>query len=106
MRYVSPVARAQRQGEAESFLHALQFVEPLARLDASLLDNFDADAIVRDTREIFGYPSKYLKAAEAAPRGGAARTNALSDAVDPALAQEAPDPQTAAAAFAAAQGGD
>jgi hypothetical protein len=26
-----------------------------------LMDNFDQDAIVRDTREIFGYPEKYLR---------------------------------------------
>lgn len=63
VRYVSPVARAQRQGGADSFLQALRFADPLIRFNPALLDNFDADAVVRDTREIFGYPPRYLKEA-------------------------------------------
>lgn len=107
VRYVSPVARAQRQGEAESFLRALQFAEPLVRLDASLMNNFDADVIVRDTREIFGYPSKYLKAAEAVPRDGMARVNAQNAASKSQFPQKSPNLEETAAALAAALcGGD
>jgi hypothetical protein len=61
VRYVSPVARAQKQGEAENFNHAFSYVSPLLTISPELLDNFDQDAIVRDTREIFGYPEKYLR---------------------------------------------
>lgn len=61
VRYVSPVARAQKQGEAESFSYAFGFIAPLVQMNPALLDNFDQDAIVRDTQDIFGYPEKYLK---------------------------------------------
>lgn len=61
VRYVSPVARAQKQTEAESLGNAMQYVAPLVQMNPSLMDNFDQDAIIRDTREIFGYPEKYLK---------------------------------------------
>lgn len=60
VRYVSPVVRAQKQGEAESFGYALNYVAPLVQMNPSLMDNFDQDAIVRDTQEIFGFPEKYL----------------------------------------------
>lgn len=60
-RYVSPIARAQKQGEADSFSGALTFVAPLARANPDLMDNFDADKIVRDTQDIFGYPQNYLR---------------------------------------------
>lgn len=63
-RYVSPVARAQKQDEADSFAGALAFIAPLARANPRLLDNFDADAVVRGTQEVFGYPQKYLRPVE------------------------------------------
>ena len=97
VRYVSPIARAQKQGEAESFLHALQFAEPLARLDPSLMDNFDADVIIRDTREVFGYPPKYLKDAEAVARERQERLEAR-------LAEEAAAQDEAAASGPVAPG--
>ena len=88
VRYVSPIARVQKQGEAESFLLALQFAEPLVRLEPSLMDNFDADVIVRDTREVFGYPPKYLKDAEAVAGDRTARFRAAEAA---AAREEAPE---------------
>lgn len=80
VRYVSPIARAQKQAEAESFLHALQFAEPLLRLEPALLDNFEADSIIRDTRKVFGYPPKYLREAGAVAQSRAVRSEPLCDA--------------------------
>lgn len=60
-RYVSPIARAQKQGEADSFAGALSFVTPLVQTNPELLDNFDTDTIVRDTQGVFGYPQPYLR---------------------------------------------
>lgn len=88
VRYVSSVTRAQKQGEAESFLLALQFAEPMTRFAPALLDNFDGDAIIRDTRGVFGYPPKYLKDAEIVASERAAKA-----------AKEAPA-RTAAARYA------
>jgi hypothetical protein len=59
-RYVSPIGRAQRQGEAEAFARALQYLAPLASVKGEILDNFDTDVIARDTRDLFGYPRSYL----------------------------------------------
>lgn len=61
VRYVSPIARAQKQVEAAAFNQAVQYLAPVAQMDGSVLDNFDADAIARDTQELFGYPAKYLR---------------------------------------------
>lgn len=61
-RYVSPIARAQKQGEADSFAGALAFITPLVQAAPRILDNFDADIIARDTQDVFGYPQKYLRA--------------------------------------------
>lgn len=60
-RYVSPIARAQKQGEADSFSGALAFAAPLIQVAPHVLDNFDADAIVRDTQEVFGFPQHYMR---------------------------------------------
>lgn len=60
-KYVSPIARAQKQGEAESFSAAMAFIMPVAQANPQVLENFDGDAIVRDTQEVFGYPHKYLR---------------------------------------------
>ena len=60
-RYVSPIARAQKQGEAESFATAMSFIMPIVQANPEVMANFDGDAIVRDTQDTFGYPQKYLR---------------------------------------------
>ncbi|SBV99090.1 putative Phage head-tail connector protein [uncultured delta proteobacterium] len=60
-KYVSPIARAQKQGEAESFAAAMSFIMPVVQANPDVLANFDGDAIVRDTQDMFGYPQKYLR---------------------------------------------
>ncbi|MDL2291291.1 head-tail connector protein [Desulfovibrio sp. OttesenSCG-928-F20] len=61
VRYVSPITRAQKQAEADNFVQALHYIAPLADIYPDLMDHFDMDVIVRDTRELFAYPAKYLK---------------------------------------------
>ena len=89
VRYVSPVARAQKQGEAESFSHALSFVSSLVQMNPALMDNFDQDAIVRDTQTIFAYPEKYLKDEARVAREREAREQALRE-VAAVTMEEAP----------------
>ena len=60
VRYVSPISRGQSKGDAEGFNYALQYTAPLIEMRPELMDNFDGDAIVRDTQDVFGYPAKYL----------------------------------------------
>ena len=67
-RYVSPIARAQKQGEAENFATAMSFIMPIAQANPEVLANFDGDVIVRDTQEMFGYPQKYLRDAKIVAR--------------------------------------
>ena len=61
VRYVSPISRSQRQGEAESFAAAMAYITPLLQASPQALDNFNADEIVRDSQEVFGYPQSYLR---------------------------------------------
>jgi len=59
-RYVSPLARAQRQSAAEAFGLALQYLAGFTQADPTIMDNFDFNSAARDSRELFGYPRKYL----------------------------------------------
>lgn len=88
VRYVSPVARAQKQGEAESFNNAFAFVAPLVQINPQLMDNFDQDAIVRDTQAIFAYPEKYLKDERKVRRQREERAEAMQAAGEAAALQE------------------
>lgn len=61
--FVSPIARAQRAEEAQSMLRVMEFLGPfMAPGDPfGVLDNFDVDAVVRGTVEIFGVPERYCR---------------------------------------------
>ena len=64
VQYVSPISRAQRQTEAESFSKAIQYLAPVVQVAPQVLENFDFDAVARDTQDMFGFPAKYMKAPE------------------------------------------
>ncbi|MCC8194345.1 MAG: head-tail connector protein [Deltaproteobacteria bacterium] len=76
-KYVSPIARAQKQGEAESFAAAMSFIMPIAQANPGVLANFDGDVIVRDTQDMFGYPHKYLRDAAVVAREREAANEAV-----------------------------
>lgn len=61
--YVNPVSRNQRAADARAMSQAVEFMAPLIGKDDpfGVLDNFDVDAIARDTESLFGYPAKYLR---------------------------------------------
>jgi len=59
-RYVSPISRAQRQGEAEAFGLAMQHLAPALQLNPGIVENFDFDRIARDSQELFGFPEVWL----------------------------------------------
>lgn len=59
--YSSPIARAQRVGEAESLQQVLGAIAPVIQLDPPALDNIDSDAWVRENFKIFGATQKVLR---------------------------------------------
>lgn len=81
IKYISPVERAQRQIEAQSFTQAMGYLQPLAAgipgIGEAMARHLDTDAIVRNTQSIFGYPAKNLKSLERIKREDAARAEAM-----------------------------
>lgn len=59
--YVSPIAQAQRQQEANGFLRAQEVLGGLVGFNPGLLDNLDQDKIVRDFVELFGVSPEKLR---------------------------------------------
>jgi hypothetical protein len=61
--YVTPVAQAQRQAEAENLNQAVRYLQPfIAGGDPfHVLDNFEPDAIARHAADLFGLPAGYLR---------------------------------------------
>jgi hypothetical protein len=88
-RYVSPIGRAQRQGEAEAFVRAIQFLAPLLQAREETWDNFAFDKIARDTRDLFGYPRGYLLSEEETAKLREARAEAAQQQAEAELAARA-----------------
>jgi hypothetical protein len=65
--YATPVAKAQRQAQAENLNQAVRYLSPLlAGGDPfRILDNFEPDAIARHAASLFGLPQDYLRPREA-----------------------------------------
>ncbi|MBI9078480.1 MAG: head-tail connector protein [Pseudodesulfovibrio sp.] len=63
VRYTSPVARAQKQYEAQGLAQTMEYLAPLVgSSDAfGIMDNFDTDRMARHVAELFGTPSDYIK---------------------------------------------
>jgi hypothetical protein len=62
--YASPVEQARRQIEAAGAARSVELLAPFVEADPAIMDNFDGDAIARDTPEIFGLPQRWLRARE------------------------------------------
>jgi len=58
--YVSPLARAQRQGDVNAMMRALEIIMPLNQV-APMLDYVDTDNLVKHIAEILGVPSKVIR---------------------------------------------
>jgi hypothetical protein len=59
--YVSQIAKAQKASEADNLLRVLQSVMPLVEADPSIMDNFDGDAAVRYSADLFNLPQEVLR---------------------------------------------
>ena len=64
--YSSPIARAQRQAEAQNLDQAVRYLAPLLGHNDPfhILDNFEPDAIARHAASLFGLPPDYLRPVE------------------------------------------
>lgn len=78
--YVSPISRAQKQTEAEAFTQTINFLAPLVQMRPDILENFDFNAVARDTVELYGYPNKYLKSLDTMKKEAEARAQAQAQA--------------------------
>lgn len=63
VRYTSPVARAQKQYEAQGLAQVMEYLSPLVGSGDpfGIMDNFDTDRVARHVAELFNTPSDYLK---------------------------------------------
>lgn len=61
VRYVSPVARAQRSGDLVEFARTMEMVGPMGALDPTVYDNFDFDKGAREISQITGISAKFVR---------------------------------------------
>lgn len=82
VRYTSPVARAQKQYEAQGLAQVMEYLSPLVgTADAfGIMDNFDTDRVARHVAELFNTPSDYLKPEESVAEARGGRQQAASSA--------------------------
>ena len=59
--YVSPLAKAQRQGDIQSMTRLLELMGPLTQLDPSILDYVDSDGISKHLIKILGVPAAAVR---------------------------------------------
>ena len=62
--HVSPIARAQKAGDAQAVLRTLEAAEAMAVLDPQVTDLIDPDAGLRLIAEANGVPAKALRGVE------------------------------------------
>ena len=86
--YASPLIRAQKQIEAAGLRKTIEELGPIAQLNPAVLENFDADRIVRDTAEANGLPSAWLVPEDQVARNRESRAQALAGGDGPAEADE------------------
>lgn len=63
VRHTSPMTRAQRQQEVQGLKQVMEYLMPLAGEgdEVGIMDNFDADRVVRHAAELFGVPADLLR---------------------------------------------
>ncbi|CAN0594289.1 unnamed protein product, partial [Laminaria digitata] len=63
--HVSPIARAQKAGDAQAILRTLEAAQAMAVLDEEVMDLIDADAGMRLIAEANGMPARALRGEDA-----------------------------------------
>lgn len=89
--YRSPVEQARKQIEAAGAARAVELLAPFVAADASLMDNFDGDAIARDVPDVFGTPRAWLRSADRVAAIREARAEAAAAARSAELVERIAD---------------
>lgn len=61
IQYESPIARAQRSGDATAIQATFEFAAPFMEFKPELMDIFDMDEVVRTVAEVRGMPNKTMR---------------------------------------------
>ena len=59
--YVSPLAKAQKTGEATSIMRMFEMLMPLGQIDQSIMDYVDFDGLVKHVTKSLGVPATVLR---------------------------------------------
>lgn len=62
--YESPIARAQRSGDATAVQSVIEFAAPMMEITPEILDNFDMDEVITMVSDVRGVPKKVMRAKE------------------------------------------
>ena len=94
--YVSPLAKAQRQGDVQASLELFQFLAPLMQVDPNVVDFLDVDGLAKHIIKTTGVPASVVRGAE--------EVAAIREQKQQMQAQMAQDQRTAMLAKAAGEG--
>ena len=64
IKYLSPIAKAQRATESQGLLRTFEVIGGLAQSQPSMLDNFNGDMVARGTADLFSVPAEFINAPE------------------------------------------
>ena len=95
--YVSPLAKAQRQGEIDSTLRMFEILNPLAEIEPGIFDYVDMDGLVKFVARTVGVPASVLRAEQDVMAIREERQKAEAQAQQMAMAQQAAESAGAAA---------
>lgn len=62
--YVSPLAKAQRQGDVQSMMRFLEMLSPFAQIDPGVLDFLDVDGMAKEMIKVLSIPATVVKGDE------------------------------------------
>ena len=94
--YVSPLAKAQRQGDIQASLELFQFLAPLMQVDPNVVDFLDVDGLAKHIIKTTGVPASVVRGAE--------EVAVIREQKQQMQAQMAADQRTAMLAKAAGEG--
>lgn len=92
--YVSPAVKAQRVARARGLAQFGEITMPLVQMDPALTDNLDADQAYRDTADILGLPTTWVRSPEQVQAMRQARQEAQRQQQEMAAAAEVTDMAT------------
>ena len=62
--YVSPLAKAQRQGDLQSVMRLFELFTPVSQIDPSILDYVDMDGVAKHLMKTLSIPATVVKSDE------------------------------------------